>query len=146
MIYQRGRTWWYEFIFAGRRVRESAKTCRKTIAREAERDRRLELEKTLSGMSIEKRENRIRSVSEVVKTYEGHYSINHRAKSVQFSSSRLAHIKRLLGTALLPDLTESAIRDYIKARLAEGVGGRTINVSGGLKGSHFGRFGAAPVA
>ena len=131
MIYKRGNTWWYEFIFAGRRVRESAKTSRKTIAGEAERNRRLELEKTLSGMSIEKRENRIRSVSDVVKTYEGHYSINHRAKSVQFSSSRLAHVKRLLGTALLPDLTEGAIRSYIKARLVEGAGGRTINMEVG---------------
>jgi integrase len=128
MIYKRGNTWWYEFIFAGRRVRESAKTSRKTIASEAERNRRLELEKTLSGMSIEKRENRIRSVSDVVRTYEGHYSINHRAKSVLFSSSRLAHVKRLLGTALLPDLTEGTIRTYIKARLAEGAGGRTINM------------------
>lgn len=128
MIYKRGNTWWYEFIFAGRRVRESAKTSRKTIAGEAERNRRLELEKTLSGMSIEKRENRIRSVSDVVKTYEGHYSINHRAKSVLFSSSRLAHVKRLLGPALLPDLTEEAIRTYIKTRLAEDAGGRTINM------------------
>ena len=128
MIYKRGNTWWYEFIFAGKRVRESAKTSRKTIAGEAERNRRLELEKTLSGMAIEKRENRIRSVSDVVKTYEGHYSINHRAKSVAFSGSRLAHVKRLLGAALLPDLTEDAIRSYVKTRLAEGSGGRTINM------------------
>jgi integrase len=128
MIYKRGNTWWYEFIFAGRRVRESAKTSRKTIAGEAERNRRLELEKTLSGLSIEKRENRIRSVSDVVKTYEAHYSINHRAKSVLFSSSRLAHVKRLLGPALLPDLTEEAVRTYIKTRLSEGAGGRTINM------------------
>lgn len=130
-VFRRGKTWWYEFIFAGRRVRESAKTSRKTIAGEAERNRRLELEKTLSGMSIEKRENRIRSVSDVVKTYEGHYAINHRAKSVLFSSSRLAHVKRLLGSALLPDLTEDAIRMYIKTRLAEGAGGRTINMEVG---------------
>jgi hypothetical protein len=33
--YKRGGTWWYEFIFAGKRVRESAKTSRKTIALEA---------------------------------------------------------------------------------------------------------------
>ena len=127
-VFKRGNVWWYEFIFAERRIRESAKTSRKTIAVEAERNRRLELEKTLSGMSIEKRENRIRSVSGVVAAYEGHYSINHRAKSVAFSTSRLAHVKRLLGTALLPDLTEEAIRSYIKARLVEGAGGRTINM------------------
>ena len=96
-VFKRGKVWWYEFIFAGRRVRESAKTSRKTIAGEAERNRRLELEKTLSGMSIEKRESRIRSVSDVVKTYEGHYSINHRAKSVLFPADTgnaiLIHIR-----------------------------------------------------
>jgi hypothetical protein len=32
--------WWYEFTFAGRRVRESAKTTRKTVAIEAEKHRR----------------------------------------------------------------------------------------------------------
>ena len=79
-------------------------------------------------MSIEKRENRIRSVSGVVAAYEGHYSINHRAKSVAFSSSRLVHVTRLLGTALLQDLTEDAIRGYVKTRLVEGAGGRTINM------------------
>jgi integrase len=127
-VFKRGSTWWYEFIFAGKRVRESAKTSRKTIATEAERNRRLELEKTLSGMPLEKRENRIRSVAGVVKAYEDHYSINHRAKSVAFSKSRLAHVKRLLGALLLPDVTEDAIRSYIKTRLAEEASGRTINM------------------
>src|SRR5213075_1164804 len=39
--------WWYEFSIAGKRVRESANTPLKTIAREAEQNRRRELEKTL---------------------------------------------------------------------------------------------------
>jgi WD40 repeat protein len=37
--------WWYEFIYAGKRIRESAKSTRKTIAVEAEKRRRLELER-----------------------------------------------------------------------------------------------------
>lgn len=130
-VFRRGRGWWYEFIFAGRRIRESAKTSRKTVALEAERNRRLELEKTLAGMPAEKRESRIRSVSDLVKAYETHYSINHRQQSVLFSGSRLAHVKRLLGPALLPDLAEDAIRGYIRARLKEGAGGRTINMEVG---------------
>ena len=36
--------WWYEFTFAGKRIRDSAKTTRKTIAVAAEKQRRLELE------------------------------------------------------------------------------------------------------
>lgn len=112
-------------------MRESAKTSRKTIATEAERNRRLELEKTLAGMPAEKRENRINSVSDMVKAYQGHYGINHRQKSVLFSKGRLSHVTRILGSTLLPDLTEDAIRRYIRARLDEGASGRTINMEVG---------------
>ena len=43
-VYKRGQVWWYEFIFAGRRVRESVKTHSKTVAKLAEQKRRRELE------------------------------------------------------------------------------------------------------
>lgn len=63
----------------------------------------------------------------MVKSYLDHYGINHREKSVAFASGRLAHVKRLIGPVLLPDLTEDAIRAYIKTRLKEEASGRTIN-------------------
>jgi integrase len=125
------RVWWYEFIFAGKRVRESANTTRKTIAKEAERQRKLDLEKTLAGMPVEKRTNRINSVADMVKPYQEHYGINHRQQSVLFCEGRLAHVIRLLGSTLLPDLTETTIRRYIKTRLEEGACGRTINMEVG---------------
>lgn len=81
--------WWFEFTFAGKRIRQSAKTTRKTIASEAERNCRIELEKTLAGMPIEKRQSRIDTVRDRVVTYLGHYGINHRDKSVLFSTGRL---------------------------------------------------------
>jgi integrase len=132
-LYKRGNTWWYEFIFSGRRVRESAKTSRKTVAGEAERNRRLELEKTLAGIPAEKRENRISSVAAVIKAYSTRYELDHRGRqqSILFSRGRLVHVKRLLGTALLPDLTEDTIRDYIKTRLGESASGRTVNMEVG---------------
>ena len=43
-VYKRGGVYWYEFSFQGQRIRESAKTSSKTIARDAERQRRRELE------------------------------------------------------------------------------------------------------
>jgi hypothetical protein len=42
-LFRRGNLWWYEFWFANRRVRESAKTASKTLAK-AEQKRRRELE------------------------------------------------------------------------------------------------------
>ena len=115
MVCKRGGVWSYEFIFAGKRIRESAKTTRKSIALEAAKRRRLDLEKTLAGMPVEKRENRINSVADVVKHYETRYQLDHRGReqSILFSKGRLAHVKRLLGTALIPVVTEDAVRGYV---------------------------------
>jgi hypothetical protein len=43
-LYKRGGFYWYRFLFQGQLIRESAKTNSKTVAREAERARRRELE------------------------------------------------------------------------------------------------------
>ena len=127
-LFKRGDTYWYEFIFLGKRIRESAKTHSKTVAKEAEKDRRRSLERTLAGLPAEKRADRIQTVSDLVTRYLNHYGLNHREKSTLFANSRLAHVRRLLGTTVLPDLTEDAIRDYIRTRLAEGAAGRTVNM------------------
>lgn len=133
------KVWWFEFILAGKRVRQSAKTTRKTVALEAERNRRLELEKTLAGMPVEKRENRINTVADVVAPYLEHYAVSHRPKSYLFAKDRLAHVVRLLGNTLLPDLTEHVIRRYMKTRQEEGASGRTINTEVGELSRAVGR-------
>jgi len=48
MVYRRGkqRFWWYRFRFGGRIVHESTKTTSKTLAVQAERQRRRELEES----------------------------------------------------------------------------------------------------
>jgi hypothetical protein len=45
-IYKRGGLWWYHFVFASRRIEESSKSTLKTIAIEAEKNRRLNLERS----------------------------------------------------------------------------------------------------
>jgi integrase len=127
-VFKRGDVYWYEFIFAGKRIRESAKSHSKTVAKEAEKDRRRSLERTLAGLPSEKREDRIQTVSDLVTRYLAHYGLNHRAASIVFANGRLAHIRRLLGSTVLPDLTEDAIRSYIRTRLDEGTAGRTVNM------------------
>ena len=42
--------WWYHFTFAGRRIQESSKSPRKTVAIEAEKNRRRELERTFNSI------------------------------------------------------------------------------------------------
>ncbi|MBX5496487.1 MAG: site-specific integrase [Bryobacteraceae bacterium] len=123
--------WWFNFTFAGKRYQESTKQTKKTLAQECEKQKRKALERALAGLPTEKPESRINSVSELVTKYLEHYPINHREKSVTFSKQRLAHVTRLLGKCLIPDLTENRVREYITTRLAEGAGGRTINMEFG---------------
>lgn len=61
-------TWWYEFTFAGKRIRESAKPSRKTVATEAEKARRRELELSFNGLE-DKRAQRVRTVGEIAQEY-----------------------------------------------------------------------------
>src|ERR1022692_4487399 len=105
-VFRRGDVYWYEFIFAGKRIRESTKAHSKTVAKEAEKDRRRSLERTFVGLPAEKREDRIQTVADLVTRYLGHYGLNHRAKSIAFANGRLAHVRRILGSTVLPDLTE----------------------------------------
>lgn len=127
-VFKRGDVWWFEFIFAGKRFRESAQTGRKTVAKEAEANRRAELERTLAGMPVEKRENRILSVGEIVGRYRDNYPLTHRPSSVAFSRKRLAWVERHMGTVLLGDLNEDRIRAYMRLRQQERAAGRTINM------------------
>ena len=120
--------WWIDFTIGDKRVRESAQTTRKTIATEYEKRRRQDMERTFAGLPSEAPSRRVQSVADTVAVYLDDYPINHRPKSVVFSKQRLAHVKRLLGRDLLPDLTEDRIRTYIKTRLSEEASGRTINM------------------
>lgn len=63
---------WYEFNIAGKRVRESAKTTRKTIAIEAERKRRLEYERSLNAVGQD-RSKRIESIADLGEAYVADY-------------------------------------------------------------------------
>jgi integrase len=133
------RVWWYEFIYAGKRIRESSKSTRKTVAQEAEKRRRRELERALTGAPIEKPGDRIRSVAEFLKSYVEAYGITHRPSAVAYVKSCAKNVDRLLGTVLLPDLTEDRIRKYMATRQSEGASGRTINAELGELSRAIGR-------
>ena len=69
-LFKRGNIWWYEFLFARRRIRESAKTTSKTVAKLAEQKRRRQLEDGFNGVEDD-REERIRSIKELGQAYLG---------------------------------------------------------------------------
>jgi integrase len=121
--------WWYEFNFAGRRVRESSKSTRKTIATQAEENRRKELQRAYAGQgAAEPPAQRIRTVKNALAAYQKTYPINHRPKSVAVVKERAPHIEKHLGSLLMPDLTEDRIKAYMAARKLEKASNRTINM------------------
>jgi len=136
---RQSKVWWYDFIVAGRRIRESAKTTRKTLAVAAAEKRRLALERAMAGLPSEQPAERIEDVTSLLDQYEATYGLNHRPKSLLLVRGRAKHLRRLLGGCLLPDLTERRILDYIRQRQAEGASGRTINLEIGTLSRAIGR-------
>jgi hypothetical protein len=67
-LFKRGKIWWYEFWFAGRRLQESAKTTSKTIAKQAEQKRRRELEEGFNRIG-DHRDEGIRPIGDLEKDY-----------------------------------------------------------------------------
>jgi len=120
--------WWYEFVYAGKRVRESAKTSKKTVAGEAERDHRRRLERASAGLPSVAPERRIKTVLEVLRAYGAQYGVNHRDNSLTIVENRSKHVARLLGTMLLPDLVPARLTEYMEQRRIEKASNRTINM------------------
>jgi integrase len=126
--YRTSSTWWYEFRFCNQRIRESTNTTRKTLAAEAERNRRLEMEKTIVGSASNLQTWRARLVSDLIAQYLQDYGLTHREASLRYVKSHLKVVSRIVGNVPLMELTETRMRSYIKQRLATGVSGRTVNM------------------
>ena len=93
-VFKRGNTWWYKFYFAGRFVRESAKSTSKTVAKKAERQRRRDLEEAYNNVS-DTREQRVQTVGQKAHEYLEDYKLRHR--SATFAEYAIGHITRFVG-------------------------------------------------
>jgi integrase len=127
MLYQRGKnkTWWYSFEFGGKRVHESSKSTSKTVARDAERARRRQLEQTWN--QITKRTlppSFERAADDWFEAAKPH--ISERTKAIYGDAVRL-HLKPALGSLLLCDIDATRIASYQAKRKAEKASARTLN-------------------
>lgn len=127
--------WWYDFTIAGRRIRESAKTARKTLAIEAEKRRRQELERAAAGLPVtgSAPADRIADVGTILTDYLARCEVLSRGQQRSTRTAALArersrHLMRLLGGRLRAELTETVIVEYMRRRQEEGAGPRTINM------------------
>jgi integrase len=127
MLYQRGKqkTWWYKFEFGGRVIHESTKSPSKTVARDAERQRRRELERTWN--KIEKRtlpptfERAAHGWLEGVKPH-----LAERTKDI-YQVALDCHLTPAFGPMLVCDIHANGVASYQARRKAEKASARTVN-------------------
>ena len=126
MVYRRGKTWWYEFMFMGQRIRETSRSRSKTLAIDAERKRRRELEESANGL----RRGRKRPLLFAVAARE-HLEIKRsevKPSTLRIESKSIDHLTPFFGKQLLIDITAKDIAAYQGGRAAEGAAGATINL------------------
>jgi integrase len=119
------KVWWYEFTFAGRRVKESTKTTSKTLAKDAEKKRRRELEEGFDGLR-DAREERVQMIRELADSFLQEYKVR-QPKSATFAEYAISHVSRLVGDLMAVDLTEKTVAKYQTLRLKEDAAPKTIN-------------------
>jgi hypothetical protein len=69
-----------------------------------------------AGNYIEQPEQRIRTVTAVLRNYESQYVVNHRKNSAVIVQNRSKPLVKALGNVLLPDVTPKLIVDYMDQR------------------------------
>lgn len=133
MLYRRGSIWWFEFSFLGQRVRESSRSASKTVARDAERQRRRNLEESANGLRGKRRRPLLFSVAarEYLDRKQGEVT----ASTLRIERKNLDHLGPIFGRLLLADIDGRDVARYQQHRAAEGASGATVNLEvGTLRG------------
>ena len=126
-VYLRGNTWWYKIHFANRVIRESTKTHLKTLAREAEKLRRRQLEEGFNGLTPESRTDRIKTLREAAVGYEQAYRVRNSPNAARYSKYCIQHLTEHLGNKMLIEITDNVVIEYQNVRLRERAANKTIN-------------------
>ena len=126
-VYKRGDVWWYKFSFANKLIRESAKTTRKSLAKEAEKNRRRELEEGYNGITTEDKTWRVKTIDEAATDFLESYKLRCRETTYSYAEHCIRHLIRHMGDMMLIEIGDKAIIEYQSIRLRETASGKTIN-------------------
>lgn len=122
-VYKRGETYWYKFLFQGQLIRESARTNSKTVAREAERARRRDLELAINR--IPRRERTPLFSTAAREWLDTKMSLA--PKSIAAYRQYVKSLTAYFGNRLVCDISLQEIAKLLRARRAAGLSARTIN-------------------
>ena len=123
-VFKRGGVWWYKFYFAGQFIRESTKSTSKTLAKNAETQRRRELEQGYHWFR-QRRENRIHLFRDMAGEYPADHKL--RFRGITVAEYAIGHVVRHLGDKLLVDIDETEVLGYQSTRLKESAAPKSIN-------------------
>jgi integrase len=126
--YRRGSTWWYKFRFAGQMIRESSKSESKTLAKDAERVRRRQLEESWNQIKRRKLPPLFSiAATDWLKTRTSIAPSTERSYKLAIS-----HLTADFGKQLLCDLSAEDLAAYQTRRKRDGVSNRTVNLELGV--------------
>jgi integrase len=127
-LFKRGEVWWFKFKFAGQTIRESSKSTSKTLAKDAERARRRELEQGFNGITKTQRAQMFSVAADSwLEAKKAHLA----PRSVTIEESNLKHLKPVFGGMLLRDITADEIAAYQRTRSREEAAPKTVNLEVG---------------
>jgi hypothetical protein len=113
-VFKRGKVFWFEFNFNGARIRESAHTSSKTIAKQAEMQRRRELELGINRISQPKRIPLFKVAAEGLLEDKRARRAKNTAELYRFA---LKPVIEEFGGRLVSDITPEDIAAYQSKRL-----------------------------
>src|SRR5260370_5006577 len=135
-LYKRGDVWWYKCRFAGQMVRESSKSESKTVAKDAERARRRELEESWHQLTRRKLPPLFSlAAGDWLKTRTSIAPSTERSYRLAISQ-----LTKDFGKQLLCDLAGEDLAAYQTRRKREGVSNRTVNLELGVLRSILRRY------
>jgi integrase len=124
-LFRRGNVWWYQFRFAGQRYQESTRSTSKTLARDAERTRRRELEMGYNGVSkVERAQIFSVAAESYIKAKTPHLA----PRSIAIERANLEHLNPFFGKMLVSDIKADDIAEYQGKRLKAEAAPKTINL------------------
>lgn len=126
-----GGIWWFRFRFLGRMIHESSHSRSKTVALQAERERRRQLEE--SWNNIKKRTMPPTFGQAKQAWLEKHNSID--ASTRETYKYALKHLAAFFGNDLVCDIYAEAVTAYQNHRIAQKAAGATINKEFSVLGS-----------
>jgi integrase len=121
-VYKRGGIYWFEFVFNGSRIRQSANTSSKTIAKQAEQQRRRELEMGINGLNKPERPLFQLAAKEWFAAKSAFSPAG-----IRYYRQYVRKLSRHFGNTLVSDISADDLAALQRKRKAEGLSGRQIN-------------------